>query len=83
MNRDLPKVFADFQNADRSGRLRLNCIGTIEDLTILGLRLQPGLRLRIYSDDLEADGTVEYSEEEHLWVAVIDWQAIETVPQES
>lgn len=79
----LPKVFADFQNADPSGRLRLNCIGTIEDLATLGLRLQPGLRLRVYSDDLEADGVVEYSEEEHLWVAAIDWQAIETVPYKS
>ena len=27
-----PKVYADFQNADARGRIRLNCIGTIEDL---------------------------------------------------
>jgi hypothetical protein len=27
-----PKVYADFQNADSQGRLRLNCLGTVEDL---------------------------------------------------
>ena len=27
-----PKVYADFHNADPQGRLRLNCIGTTEDL---------------------------------------------------
>jgi hypothetical protein len=26
------RVFADFHNADALGRLRLNCIGTVEDL---------------------------------------------------
>lgn len=26
-----PRVFADFHNADVQGRLRLNCIGTIEN----------------------------------------------------
>ena len=75
----LVQFVADFQNADAKGRLRLNCVGTIEDLASQGIRLQPGLRLRLYSDDLEAEGAVEYSEEEHLWVAVIDWRAIETV----
>ena len=26
------RIFADFNNADENGRLRLNCTGTIEDL---------------------------------------------------
>ena len=25
-----PRVFADFHNADPQGRLRLNCMGTVE-----------------------------------------------------
>jgi hypothetical protein len=73
----IPKVFADFHNADASGRLRLNCAGTLHDLARLGVTLAPQLRLRLCSEELEADGTVEFSAEEKLWVAVIDWQAIE------
>ncbi|MDS3859664.1 hypothetical protein RIF25_02470 [Thermosynechococcaceae cyanobacterium BACA0444] len=32
-----PRVFADFHNADTQGRLRLNCMGTAEDLEVEGV----------------------------------------------
>jgi hypothetical protein len=73
-----PSVYADLQNADTRGRLRLNCIGTIQDLAKQGISLRNGLRLALYDEDLEVDGEVSFSDEEHLWVAVIDWQAIRT-----
>jgi hypothetical protein len=37
-----PRVFADFHNADAQGRLRLNCIGTLEDLASQNIELQDG-----------------------------------------
>ncbi len=79
-----PRVYADFQNADAKGRLRLNCIGTVKDLARQQIQLQPGLSLTLYSDDADAQGhedelqvagTVEYSAEEQCWVALIDWTA--------
>jgi hypothetical protein len=73
---DTPRVFADFHNADVRGRLRLNCTGTIEDLARQKIWLEDGLRLILYSEDLEADGIVQYSTEENVWVAVIDWNDI-------
>ncbi len=73
---DRPRVFADFHNADAQGRLRLNCIGTVEDLARQQITLREGQLLTLYSEDLEADGQVEYSTEENVWVAVIDWNAI-------
>jgi hypothetical protein len=39
----VPKVFADFHNADPKGRLRLNCIGTVEDLSRQQVILQEGV----------------------------------------
>lgn len=71
-----PRVFADFHNADAQGRLRLNCIGTVEDLAKQQISLEEGQLLTLYSEDLEVDGVVRYSEEEKMWVAVIDWDAI-------
>jgi hypothetical protein len=71
-----PKVFADLHNADTQGRVRLNCIGTIEDLARQQIVLRDGVCLTLYSGELEAEGIVEYSRDEHLWVAVIDWHAI-------
>jgi hypothetical protein len=77
-----PRVFVDFHNADIRGRLRLNCIGTIEDLAQQQIMLCDGVCLILYSEQLEAEGVVEYSTDEHLWVAVIDWHAIkDTGPQ--
>lgn len=80
-----PRVYADFQNADADGRLRLNCIGTTKDLAQQQVMLRPGLLLTLYSDDadeqgnsddLEVGGVVEYSEAERCWVARVDWSAI-------
>ncbi len=73
----LPAITADFNNADELGRLRLSCIGSIRDLALLGVRLADGLRIVVTdNDELEADGEVIYSTDEHIWVAKIDWNAI-------
>jgi hypothetical protein len=71
-----PRVFADFHNADAEGRLRLNCIGTIEDLANQSIELHDGQLLTLYSEDLEVDGVVQFSEQEKLWVAAIDWDRL-------
>jgi hypothetical protein len=70
------RVYADFHNADEQGRLRLNCIGTLEDLSRQQIEFCGGQSLIFYSEDLEVVGVVEYSEEERIWVGQIDWDAI-------
>ena len=77
----LSRIFVDFHNADEQGRLRLNCIGTIEDLARQQPELEDGQRLTLYSEDLEVDGIVRFSEDEKVWVAVIDWNQIRQVEQ--
>ena len=74
-----PRVFADFHNADAKGRVRLNCAGTGADLKRQKIALRNGQSLIIYSEALEVEGVVHYSEEEQLWTAVIDWDAIREV----
>lgn len=74
------RVYADFQNADLLGRLRLNCRGTEEDLMRHGIELMEGMELRLYMEEVEAVGTATFSEEEGIWVAVVDWDAIGKAP---
>jgi len=83
-----PRIYADFHNADARGRLRLNCVGTVEDLARQQVELRDGLVLTLYADDLDdngqldellVDGIVSFSDEEHCWVATIDWDAIRHV----
>ena len=76
---NIPRVFADFHNADAKGRVRLNCAGTMADLESQKIVLRNGQSLIIYSEELEVEGVVHYSEEEKLWTAVIDWDAIQGV----
>ncbi|MEH2296168.1 hypothetical protein [Nostoc sp.] len=71
-----PRIFVDFHNADNQGSLRLNCIGTVEDLARQNIELQDGKLLTLYSEDLEVEGVIQYSTEEQLWVAAIDWNPI-------
>ena len=74
-----PRIFADFHNADAKGRVRLNCAGTVADIKRQKIVLQDGQSLIIYSEELEVEGTVHYSDEENLWTAVINWNAIQEV----
>ena len=80
-----PRVYADFQNVDDRNRVRLTCAGTLHDLARHGIALREGLVFTFYSDDaaedgrpdeLHADGTVRFDEEQDIWVATIDWAAV-------
>lgn len=80
-----PRIYADFHNADSQGRLRLNCVGTLEDLSQQQVALHEGMVLTLYADDLDdqgqpdellVDGLVSFSQDEQCWVAAIDWKAI-------
>lgn len=73
------RIFADFHNADAKGRVRLNCAGTMADIKRQKIVMQDGQSLIIYSEELEVEGIVYYSEKEKLWRAVIDWNAIQEV----
>jgi hypothetical protein len=73
---DKPSIYADFNNADSRGRLRLNCVGAIQDLSRQGIRLREGLQLLLHDEELEADGEAHFSSEERIWVADINWKMI-------
>jgi hypothetical protein len=68
-----PIIYADFNNADPRGCLRLNCIGTIQDLSRQSVQLREGLSLTLHDEELEADGEAHFSAAEQVWVAVINW----------
>jgi hypothetical protein len=70
----IPKLFADFHNTDRSGRVRLNCVGTTEALDTLGITLHAGMKVFLYSEDVAAEAFVHYSIEEQIFVAALTQQ---------
>lgn len=70
------RIYADFNNADARGRLRLNGAGTLSDLRRLGEALHEGRILWLVDGELEALGRVEYSTDEEVWTGVIDWEEL-------
>lgn len=69
-------LYADFNNADAEGRVRLNGVGTLSDLARLGAQLLDGQPLTIHDEELVADGEAVHSPDEKLWTARIDWSLI-------
>ena len=74
-----PHIHVDFNNAEPPGRVRLSTVGGIESLAVAGVRLVEGLAVVVADEELEADGIVAYSADEHQWVAKIDWDAIRRI----
>jgi hypothetical protein len=58
-------------------------VGTVRDLSCQQIKLQEGLELILYSEELEVKGQVQYSSKESIWVAAIDWDAIREIESDS
>jgi hypothetical protein len=73
------RIFADFNNCDKKGRVRLNTNGSISDLKRKNIVLQVGRRILLDDEDgLRSEGVLEYSVEEQIWVAVVDWEKLKS-----
>jgi hypothetical protein len=71
-----PRIYADFNNADSKGRLRLITEGSLSDIKRLNLKMEEGMPVVVYDDELSTSAEVIFSEEEKIWVAKIDWAQI-------
>ena len=70
-----PKIYGDFNNADKLGRIRL-LESSHADVVRLGFTLRDGMEIEVYDNDLSADGIVRFSDSENIWVVEIDWRKI-------
>lgn len=61
-------IYADFNNADEQGRVRLDTDGTLADLKRHSILLSAGQRLTISDGEMGTEGVVEFSDEEQIWV---------------
>jgi hypothetical protein len=70
------RIYADFHNADPEGRLRLNCVETIEDLSRYQVELRDGKNWFCTVKNYKPMGWWNIRRVKKLWVAAIDWQQI-------
>jgi L-alanine-DL-glutamate epimerase-like enolase superfamily enzyme len=69
------RVYADFQNCDKQGLIRLNTAGSQLDLEGEAVDLAEGMELVLYGEDLQAAGVVHVLEEGG-WGVEIDWSQV-------
>lgn len=60
-------VYAYLNDCDPDGFVRLNSVGTIEDLAKQGIVLAEGLRLHVSDGDLSAEIVVRRPGSEGIW----------------
>jgi hypothetical protein len=71
-----PTIYADFQNSDQEGFVRLNTAGALADLARLSVTLANGLSVVISDGELLSKAKVRDPGVEGIWQAQIDWEAI-------
>jgi hypothetical protein len=64
-------IYADFNNIDPDGYVRLDCVGSVSDLARKAIALRDGLQLVIADSALEADVIVRQPGPEGCWRAAI------------
>ena len=75
---EIEVIFADFNNADKKGRVRLNTNGSLADIRDKNIELVSGKKIMIDDhQELTAFGILHFSNEENLWVVEINWDAIQ------
>ena len=61
------RLYADFNNADPNGRVRLTCNGKLDDLKRFKIQLSEGLKVMLDDyEGLSTAGIIEYSKEENI-----------------
>lgn len=75
-------IYAYLNDCDPEGFVRLNSVGTIEDLSKQGIVLAEGLRLRVSDGDLSAEIVVHRPGNEGIWRGEIVEGPYDCEPQE-
>ena len=73
----LEKIFVDFNNADKEGRVRLNTNEAFKDIETKKIMMKAGTNVLLDDHDgLKTIGILEFSQKENIWVAKIDWNKL-------
>lgn len=72
-------IYADFNNVDEEGCIRLNSTKTTDDIESQNIKLKQGLKVKLTNEELEVEGRLQYSKTEDIWTALINWSEVKKV----
>jgi hypothetical protein len=69
------RIYADFNNSDEQERVRLNTVGSLEDLEKHRHALKDGLKVILYmTGEFEVHGTLVF--DGGIWNGIPEWETI-------
>ena len=74
------RIYADFNNTDEQGRVRLSTVGSKRDLDAHKDEVTDGLRVILYmTDEFEVEGALVF---DGIWRGIPVWSTIKYTPPE-
>jgi len=67
------RIYADFNNRNEDGFVRLTVVGSERDLTKYETSLTEGINVILYDEELEIDATLKRDPRLNIWLGVPDW----------
>ena len=72
------RIYADFNNTDEEGRVRLNTVASLRDIESHRDLMTPGAEVLLYmTSEFEVHGTITW--DGGIWRGVPDWSTIRYV----
>jgi len=69
---DLKKIYVDWNDCVGCNYTRIDNAWAMEDIKKHNIEMKEGVKVLLYGDDVEIEGTLHYSEKEKTWVATYD-----------
>ena len=71
------RIYADFNNCEEDGKVRLNTNGSLNDLCKAKTRIRTGMWVWLYDEDFEVESKLEYHQKWQIWLGEPNWSTIQ------
>jgi hypothetical protein len=70
------RLYADFNNRDAKDRVRLNTVGSEEDIAKFLTSLVDGIELILYDDELDVEARLMREDTSGIWLGLPNWSTV-------
>lgn len=70
------RIYADFNNCEEGGKVRLNTNGSLNDLSQVKGKIEQGMFVWLYDEEFEVLTKLEYHPKWKIWLGEPNWSTI-------
>ena len=70
------RIYADFNNCEENGKVRLNTNGSLGDLFRVKKQIHAGMPVWLYDEEFEVESKLEYDKKWKIWMGDPHWSTI-------